>query len=259
MANQSRVAIITGSSRGLGKRAALTLANDGFRVVVNYKEHEQEALHVVDMIRSSGGEARAIQADVTDRGQIHRLVLATLDAWERIDVLVNNAGPFIRERKKFADFTRCEIDLLLDGNLRSVLDMVHEVLPHMRRQQWGRIIQFGFGRASEAPAWPDRSIYAAAKVALVSFTKSLAVEEAPNGITVNMVCPGDIVGANKEKGISEVNHLYDAETPRGRPGSGEDVVRVIRFLCEEKADFFTGNVLNVTGGLDAIHPVSKAP
>lgn len=259
MADQSRVAIITGSSRGLGKKTALTLAKDGFRVIVNYVQSEREALQVVDMIRTAGGEARAIQADVTDREQIRRLVSATLDAWERVDVLVNNAGPFIRERKKFADFSRRELDLLLDGNLRSVLDMVHEVLPHMRQRQWGRIIQFGFGRAGEAPAWPDRSIYAAAKVGLVSFTKSLAVEEAVNGITVNMICPGDIVGVNKEKEIAEVKHLSDTETPRGRPGSGEDVVRVIRFLCEEKADFFTGNILNVTGGLDAIHPVSKAP
>lgn len=259
MTDQSRVAIITGSSRGLGKKTALTLAKENFRVVVNYNQSQNEAEKVVDAIRSTGGEAIAIQADVTNRDDIHRLVSETVALWQRVDVLVNNAGPFIRERKRFADFTHSEVDLLLDGNLRSALDMVSAVLPYMRRNKWGRIIQFGFGRSLEAPAWPDRSIYAAAKVGLVSFTKSLAVEEASNGITVNMVCPGDIVGENKEKSIADVRHMRDVETPRGRPGTGEDVSRVVRFLCEEEADFFTGNILNVTGGLDVIHPFSKAP
>ena len=116
----------------------------------------------------------------------------------------------------------------------------------------------GFGRAGEAPAWPDRAVYAAAKTGLVSFVKSVAVEEAPFGITVNMVCPGDIVGENKEKRIGDVSGQRDEETPRGRPGTGEDVARVIRFLCEPESDFVTGNIINVTGGLDVIHPVSKA-
>lgn len=259
MGKQSRVAIITGSSRGLGKKTALTLAEDGFRVVINYRQSEEAAMETARQINDAGGEAMVVQADVTEREHIRRLVAKTVDKWNRVDVLVNSAGPFIRERKRFADFTPSELDLLLDGNLRSTLDMVREVLPFMRRNKWGRIIQFGFGRSAEAPAWPDRSIYAAAKVGLVSFTKSLAVEEAPCGITVNMICPGDIVGENKEKNIADVEHMRDTETPRGRPGSGEDVVRVIRFLCEDDSDFFTGNILNVTGGLDVIHPFSKAP
>lgn len=254
-----RVAIVTGSSRGLGKKTAYGLAADGFRVVVNYRNSRAAAEHVVDGIRRSGGEAVAIQADVSDREQANRLVAEAVALWQRADVLVNNAGPFIRERKRFADYTAAETDYLLDGNLLSALSMIRAVLPHMRREKWGRIIQFGFARAGEAPAWPDRAVYAAANVGLVSFTKSLSVEEAPYGITVNMVAPGDIVGENKEKDIADVAHIRDAETPRGRPGTGEDVVRVVRFLCEENADFFTGNVLHVTGGLDAIHPVSKAP
>lgn len=258
MSDQSRVAIITGSSRGLGKKTALTLAKEGFRVVINYKQSERAATKLVDEIRSINGEAIAIRADVTLRKHIRRLVSETVAKWGRIDVLVNNAGPFIRERKHFASFSPQDLDLLIDGNLRSALDMVHEVLPYMQRKKWGRIIQFGFGRSEEAPAWPDRSVYAAAKVGLVSFTKSLAVEEAPHGITVNMVCPGDIVGENKEKNIADVQHIDDRETPRGRPGTGEDVARVVRFLCEEGSDFLTGNIINVTGGLDAIHPSSKA-
>lgn len=259
MNHTRRVAIVTGGSRGLGKKTAEILSREGFRVVVNYRQSEEEAKALVRKIQLAGGEAMAVRADVTDRDQVHRLVQSTMTAWGRIDVLVNNAGPFIRERKRFVDLTTAEIDWLLDGNLRSALDMIHAVLPYMRRERWGRIIQFGFGRSAEAPAWPDRSVYAAAKVGLVSFTKSLAVEEAPYGITVNMVCPGDIVGQNKERDIEEVIHIEDPETPRGRPGTGEDVGRVIRFLCAKDADFFTGNILNVTGGLDVIHPSSKAP
>lgn len=259
METEPRVAIVSGSSRGLGKKTAITLAKDGFRVVINYKESKEAAFAVVEDIRSAGGEAVAIQADVTDHEHIRRLVKKTVDTWNRVDVLVNNVGPFIRKRKRFADFTAEELDVLVDGNLHSALQMIRHVLPFMRQQRWGRIIQFGFGRAAEAPAWPDRSIYAAAKVGLASFTKSLAVEEAAYGITVNMVCPGDIVGDNKEKNIADVEHAHDPETPRGRPGTGEDVARVIRFLCEDDADFFTGNILNVTGGLDVIHPSSKAP
>lgn len=254
-----RVAIVTGSSSGLGKKTAITLAEGGFRVVVNYRADEKRADAVVEAIRNAGGEAIAVQADVTKRPHIRRLVEETIATWGRADVLVNNVGPFIRERKRFADVTTTELDFLVDGNLRSALEMVKEVLPYMRREKWGRIIHFGFGRSSEAPAWPDRSVYAAAKVGLVSFTKSLAVEEAPFGITVNMVCPGDIVGENKEKNIADVKRVRDDETPLGRPGTGEDVARVIRFLCEEESDFVTGNIVNVTGGLDVIHPSSKAP
>ncbi|WP_283653188.1 SDR family oxidoreductase [Paenibacillus sp. RC334] len=101
---------------------------------------------------------------------------------------------------------------------------------------------------------PHRAVYAAAKVGLVSFTKSLAVEEAPYGITVNMICPGDIRGANKEKSIADVIGLQDKETPRGRPGSGEDIARVIAYLCDEHSDFITGNIMDVSGGLDPIRP-----
>jgi 3-oxoacyl-[acyl-carrier protein] reductase len=146
---------------------------------------------------------------------------------------------------------------MVHGNLLSSMWIVRAILPIMRRQKKGRIIFFGFGRAQEAPSWPDRSVYAAAKTGLVSFTKTLAVEEAPFGITVNMVCPGDIVGEKKEMRLKEVVYLKDQESLQGRPGSGEDVVSVIHFLVEKSSDFITGNIINVTGGLDVIHPISK--
>jgi 3-oxoacyl-[acyl-carrier protein] reductase len=257
--HQPRVALIAGGSRGLGRMAAVELARAGWDLMINYRQGEEEATRLVDHLREYGRVVEAVQADVSQRTEAARLVERTVSMFGRVDALVHAVGPFVRERRRFADYSAEEIDQLIDGNFRSAVMTIHAVLPHMRRKQFGRIILFGFGRAGEAPAWPDRTIYAAAKTALVSFTKSLAVEEAPYGITVNMVCPGDIVGANKEKTIQEVRRLSDEETPLGRPGSGEDVARVIRFLCEADSDFVTGNVINITGGLDVIHPVSKAP
>ncbi len=138
------------------------------------------------------------------------------------------------------------------GNLLGVIELDYLVLPMMRRKRWGRIIHFGFGHAAEARGWPHRAVYAAAKVGLVSFTKSLAVEEAVNGITVNMLCPGDIRGENKEKRIEDVERGSDQESPVGRPGTGEDVARTIAFLCQSQSDFLTGNIIDVSGGLDPI-------
>lgn len=154
----------------------------------------------------------------------------------------------------FLEYTQEEILSLIQGNLVGTMLLDHLVLPAMRHKKWGRIIHFGYGHAAEARAWPHRAVYAAAKTGLVSFTKTLAVEEAPFGITVNMVCPGDIRGSNKEKAIAEVAGLEDGETPRGRPGSGEDIARVIRYLCHDKSDFITGNIMDVSGGLDPIRP-----
>jgi len=169
-----------------------------------------------------------------------------------IDILINNAGPFVRERRLFGDYSLEEINYYTRGNLLGVMELDSLVLPGMREKKWGRIIHFGFGHAAESRGWPHRAVYAAAKVGLVSFTKTLAVEEAANGITVNMICPGDIRGGNKEKRIDEVEDVVDEESPRGRPGTGEDIARVIAFLCEDKSDFITGNIMDVSGGLDPI-------
>ena len=140
----------------------------------------------------------------------------------------------------------------MHGNLLSVMLLDHRLLPDMRERGWGRIIHFGFGHAKEARAWPHRAVYAAARRGPVSFTKSLAVEEAPNGITVNSDWSRRYSGANKEKSIDEVEHEFDSESPLGRPGAGEDVARVILFLCQNKSNFLTGNVIDVTGGFDPI-------
>ncbi|NMO95630.1 SDR family oxidoreductase [Paenibacillus lemnae] len=249
-----KVALITGSATGLGKMTALSLARQGCSITLNYVNSRDEAHALQREIEALGCQAIAVKADVAVTSDLYHLVEETERHLGKVDILVNNAGPFIRERRLFAQYEPEEILHLVNGNLTGVMLLDHLVLPSMREKQWGRIIHFGFGHAGEARSWPHRSVYAAAKVGLVSFTKTLAVEEAPFGITVNMVCPGDIRGTNKEKTIAEVSGIRDADTPRGRSGSGEDIARVIEFLCMDHSDFITGNIMDISGGLDPIRP-----
>jgi 3-oxoacyl-[acyl-carrier protein] reductase len=258
MGQKRKIALITGSAKGLGKMTALTLADQGCDIVINYVNSQQEALQLQAIIRQKGVRCLAIQADITQSQAVHQMVKTIESEWGGIDILINNAGPFVRERRLFADYTMDEIRYLMNGNLLGVMELDHLVLPLMRQKRWGRVIHFGFGHAAEARGWPHRAVYAAAKVGLVSFTKTLAEEEAGQGITVNMICPGDIHGMNKEKQISEVEHLIDEESPRGRPGAGEDIARVIAFLCLAQSDFITGNIMEISGGLDPIRTLNEA-
>ncbi|WP_028546892.1 SDR family oxidoreductase [Paenibacillus taiwanensis] len=255
MEQQRKAALITGSAKGLGKMTALTLADTGCDIILNYVHSAEQALELKCEIEAKGVQCIAIQADISRMDDVKRLVYTMESELRAPDIVINNAGPFIRERKRFASYSEEEIMYLLNGNLTGVILLDHLVLPSMRERGWGRIIHYGFGHAAEARAWPHRAVYAASKVGLVSFTKTLAVEEAPYGITVNMICPGDIRGEDKERTIAEVAGRDDTESPRGRPGSGEDIARVIQFLCEDKSDFITGNMMDVSGGLDPIRPI----
>ena len=252
-----KVALITGSAKGLGKMTALRLAAEGYDIALNYVHSQKEAEELCAAIKKLGVRSIAVQADICKAEDIERLITTVEQKLGEVDILINNAGPFIRERKLFSEYTQEDIVMLTQGNLVGTMLLDHRVLPGMRKKNWGRIIHFGFSHAGEARAWPQRAVYASAKVGLVSFTKTLAVEEAPYGITVNMICPGDIRGAHKEMTIEQVSGLIDEETPRGRPGSGEDVARVIHFLCQDQSDFITGNIMDISGGLDPIRPTIK--
>lgn len=255
--SHEKVALITGGSNGLGKMAAAILSRENWRLMVNCRHHPGRLDEWMADMTGLNVEMELSIGDISRRSVADRVVRETMERYGRIDALIHAVGPFIRKRKWFIEHSADEIEQLIHGNLLSAMWMAHSALPVMRRQKWGRILFFGFGRAMEAPAWPDRSVYAAAKTGLVSFTKTLAVEEAPYGITVNMICPGDIVRERKEMWINDVKNIRDDETPCGRPGSGEDVARIILFLLKQKSEFVTGNIMQATGGLDVIHPVSK--
>src|SRR5699024_7453009 len=130
-----------------------------------------------------------------------------------------------------------------EGNLSSVFHFAKLAIAIMRKQKFGRVITYGFLDAEQAHGWIYRSAFSATKVGLVSLPKSITIEEVDHGMTANMVSPGDIVGEMKETPIQEARKMNDENTPIGRPGTGEDIARIIAFLCEEASDFITGSVI----------------
>ncbi|HEX7066493.1 MAG TPA: SDR family oxidoreductase [Bacillales bacterium] len=248
-----RHALVTAGTKGLGKKVTETLLKKGYSVTANFRSDEKAAKALRETLSSYSDRLETLQGDVTNKQDCHRLIDETVKAFGKIDLLIHNAGPYIFERKKMADYTDEEWDAMINGNLNAAFHLTKRAIPVMRRGQFGRIITYGFQSAGSAPGWMYRSGHAAAKVGLVSLTKTIALEEAENGITANMVCPGNIIGEMKESTIAESRGEKDDHTPIGRSGTGEDIARTISFLCENDSDMITGTVVEVTGGIDVIH------
>lgn len=250
----NRTALITGSAKGLGFRIAHELAAQGIRIAINYRSSVAEAQALRREIESRYHiDVLLLQGDVSSPTDAARLVDTVVSAWKRIDILIHNAGPYIKERKKLAEYTDEEWNTMIHGNLSSAFYLCRAAIPPMRDRRFGRIVTIGFEKAPSAPGWMYRSAFAAAKAGLVSLTRTIALEEAENGITANMVCPGDVVGDDKQRTIEEARSISDPDTPVGRPGTGEDISRAIAFFCNEQSDFITGAVLEVTGGKDVLN------
>ncbi|WAA11054.1 SDR family oxidoreductase [Fervidibacillus albus] len=248
-----KTVLITGGGTGIGKITARYLAEKGYNIVLNYRKSKTETESFIrELEQSFSIDAYALKGDVANVHDCKRLYEEVTSRSGGIDILIHNAGPYVRERKKLVDYPIEQWQYIVNGNLNSVFYLSKLFIPYMQRQKWGRIITFGFDRADDAPAWAFRSAFASAKTGLVSLTKTLSLEEAENGITVNMICPGDITDEWKERTIEEAKENVDASTPVGRPGTGEDVARVIAFLCDRSSDFLTGNVIHVSGGKDVI-------
>ncbi|WAA13292.1 SDR family oxidoreductase [Fervidibacillus halotolerans] len=248
-----KTAFITGGATGIGKITAYYLAEKGCNIILNYRKSENEAKDVANELKTKFSvDAYVLGGDVASPSDCKRLYEQVTERSGGVDILIHNAGPYVRERKKMVDYQFEEWEYIVNGNLNSVFYLSKLFLPYMQKQKWGRIITLGFDRAESAPGWAFRSAFASAKSGLVSLTKTLSLEEAENGITVNMVCPGDITDEWKERTIEEARGEVDSSTPIGRPGTGEDVARVIAFLCDRSSDFLTGNVIHVSGGKDVI-------
>lgn len=247
-----RHAIITAGSKGLGKMATEQMLKMGYSVTVSYRSDENRITELMEEWSAYKDQLQFVQGDITKKQDIIKIVDEAVARFGRIDFLINNAGPFIFQRKKITDYTDGEWYEILEGNLTAVFHFVRLTIPIMRQQKFGRIITYGFQDVNCAPGWIYRSVYSAAKVALVALTKSIALEEAEYGITANMVCPGDIVGEMKEANISFSRNIPDSSTPIGRSGTGEDIARVVSFLCEEDSDMITGSVISITGGIDVL-------
>ena len=244
MSLENRVALVTGASRGIGKGIALALAAEGAKIILAYRANRTAAQNAMKQIQARGVDVLAVQADVTVPEKAQALVEAGIERFGRIDALVNNVGDF--RWKPVAETTVEEWHALIASNLLSVFYMCRQVLPQMRRQRWGRIVNMGSAGADRAFGQGKLSAYSAAKAAVVAFTRSLAVEEARHGITVNVVSPSII--DDKEMTVAEAQRVRDPRFPIGRPPTIEDIAAAVRFFVSEESGYITGQVLAVSGG-----------
>jgi 3-oxoacyl-[acyl-carrier protein] reductase len=248
-----KTALITGGAAGIGKRTAIELAGNGVSLAINYRSSRENAERLAgELSEKYGTKNIAIQGDVASAEDCRRIAEKALECFGSVDILIHNAGPYIHERKRMADYTLEEWSYLMNGNANAVFWLTKLLLPKMREKGWGRVITIGFDRVETAPGWIYRSAFAAAKTAAASLTRSLALEESENGITANMICPGDIVGEWKEKEIIQARELIGNLPETEREATGEDIARVISFLSDENSAFITGSIIPVTGGKDIL-------
>jgi len=242
---RGKVVLVTGSARGLGAAVARAAAARGARVVLNCRSGQGAADGVGQEIARAGGEALVCRGDVTDYEAARHVVAEALRIFGRIDVLINTVGAFTW--KPVAEMEPAEWRAVMASNVDSVFHMCRLALPSMRRNHWGRIVNLGAVGAEQTLAQSKVSAYSAAKAAVVAFSKSLALEEARCGITVNVVSPGAFLEDGGQRRAPEAAHL-EHRVPVGRTGEAEDLVRAILFFTSPAAGFLTGQVLSVAGG-----------
>jgi 3-oxoacyl-[acyl-carrier protein] reductase len=242
---RQRVALVTGSSRGLGNAIARRLAHDGLAVAVNGLREDARSLAVVDAIEGAGGVAAAFPADVTDERQSVELVAAVTERLGPVDVLVVNAtGP--QPEAPLMEVSWEDHIAQLEFFVKSPVLLGRAVVPGMRARRWGRIIQIDSEVVDRPP--PGRSAYVIAKMAQIGLSSSWARELAPDGITVNTVAPGFVPVERHADVPAEIRSAYLSSVPAGRMGTPDDIAHAVSFFASEAADFVTGQRLVVDGG-----------
>ena len=245
MNTMNRVALVTGSSRGIGRAVVAQLAREGYAVGINYYERRDKAEELAAQLAREGCRALAVQADVSKRDEVNAMVKTVEDTFGPISVLVNNAG--VAGQALFQDVTDALWERYFAVNLNGARNTIQAVLPHMLHKKAGVIVNISsiwgqHGASCEVT-------YSCTKHALIGLTRSLAMELAPSGIRVNCVTPGVIrTPMNAELSDEDLAALAD-ETPLGRIGEPEECAEAILFLAAEKASFITGQVLGGSGGL----------
>jgi len=241
----TRVAIVTGSGRGIGRAIALKLAEVGATVVVNDIGDVKPLEAVAQEIKAMGRQSLPVLADVSSSADVSRLVEETIAAYGKIDILVNNAG--ITRDQLLLRMSDEDWDQVINVNLRSVFLCTKAVLRHMLKQRWGRIISLAsivgiVGNKGQAN-------YAAAKAGIIGFTRTIAKEVASHGITANAIAPGFIATEMTQQLKEEWKQELKKQIPLGDFGSPRDVAEAVAFLASEEARYITGQVLGVDGGM----------
>ena len=241
---EGKVALVTGAARGIGKAIAHTLAREGAKVVVTDVDLEG-AQRVAQEIKGLGGKAQAIQADVSQRQAVQKLVSEAVSLFGKIDILVNNAG--IIRRGTFLDHEPEEWDKVLGVNLGGTFNCAKEIVPLMIKQGGGKIINISsiVGKMGDIASAPS---YGTSKGAINTLTKSLARELAAYGINVNAVAPHAIETEMSQEWPEEKRHQIVEAIPLKRLGQPEEVAEVVAFLVSDGAGFITGQILDVNGG-----------
>ena len=242
---EGKVAIVTGSSRGIGKAIAQRFAAEGAKVTVNWVSKEREAVGVVEDIKRGGGDAISVRADVSLSADVAKLVGATTDRYGRVDILVNNAGVMVT--KSFLDATEDDWDRTIDVNLKGAYLCAKAVAPIMLRQETGKIIMMSSNSGLYHPSAMRFTEYVTSKAGMNGLTKALALALGPH-ITVNAICPGWIKTDMIADTDPEVEARILAETALRRWGTTDDVAGAAVFLASNEANFITGETLLVAGG-----------
>ena len=242
---QGKIAVVTGSSRGIGAAIARELAAQGATVVLNHRDSAAQAEAVVAEIVALGGQAAAIQADVSSFAEAQRLIKETVDRFGRVDILVNNAGT--TRDMLIMMMPEADWDLVIQTNLKSAFNCSKAAVRPMMKQRFGRIINITSvsGLAGQA----GQTNYSASKAGMIGFTKALAKEVGPRGITVNAIAPGFVPTVLTDVLNEDQKRTIISMTPMGRFAKPEEIAYATAFLADERAGFITGQVLSVDGGL----------
>ena len=246
---KGKVALITGASTGIGAAVARAFGARGAKVVVHFNQSEAAAQAVADDVRAAGGEAVAVQADVRDSAAIKACVARAVEAFGRIDILINNAGSLVK-RAPIAEFTDELFDDILHINARAVLAFCREVVPQMRAQGGGGNIINVTSVAARNGGGPGAYLYAGAKGFVSTATHGLAKELAPDHIRVNAVAPGVILTPFHDRFSSaQMLETFKNSIPMGRLGTSEECVGAFLFLASEQlSGYVTGQIIEVNGG-----------
>jgi 3-oxoacyl-[acyl-carrier protein] reductase len=244
----SRVALVTGGAGGLAQGICLALACAGYRIAFTFRPAGTAPLASLDLVRPFDAGAVAIGEDLSDPAGALRAVEEAERQRGPVDILVHTVGPIVVkpfERSGLDDYTR-----MIEGNLGSSVALALAALPGMRARGFGRLVFFGMNGSHVTQPAPLMSLYGAAKAAVVTFARALALEEAKYGITVNVIEPGDIRDKTAGRATARAR---TAKNPTGHPGSWEDVAAAVRFAIADDAFYLNGMVLGVNGGLVEPH------